>query len=116
MQSSLRDTVAEEGGAVPLTWANGSQQLNITNLGDALSPVIVAALSGLRVKYMPRSSSQTRMSAIGTIGQKLAGGTTHIWGTGFDATRNAMDENLRYYILPQDTKLIPYGLRGPFSS
>lgn len=113
--SACERAIFDADGAVPLTWARGSRALQITNLGDALSPVIVVALSGLRVKYADRSSPMPRMSAIGTIGQKLAGGTVHIWGTGFDATRNAVDDTIPHYILPPGTTLLPYAVRGPFS-
>jgi len=113
--TDLEDIVERTGGGIPLCWSRGSRKIPTTNLGDSLSPVVVAALSGLRIDWTPAASAQTRMAAIGTIGQRFAGGTVHYWGTGFDAKMNVVDPSVPHYLLPPETRLVPHALRGPHS-
>lgn len=69
-------------GAVPLVWAAATADQSHLNLGDALSPVMVALLSGLPVVHMGHSVRATRMAAVGTIGHMLQNGDITLWGTG----------------------------------
>ncbi|MBB2201132.1 polysaccharide pyruvyl transferase family protein [Gluconacetobacter tumulisoli] len=104
-------------GAISLCWAAATPSQNYVNLGDALSPVIVAALSGLPVRHMASRSVEDRMSAIGTIGQSLVGGRIDVWGTGCSNFANplATGTEKRPYTLPPDTILKVHATRGPIS-
>lgn len=65
-----------------VTWAATTKTVLSANLGDALSPVIVAGLSGRRVRHAHFDEDVERIAALGTIGQDLHGGILHLWGTG----------------------------------
>ncbi|MFG1478125.1 polysaccharide pyruvyl transferase family protein [Xanthobacter sp. V4C-4] len=69
-------------GAVPLVWAAATADQSHINLGDALSPVMVALLSSLPVVHAAHSARGVRMAAVGTIGHMLQNGDVTVWGTG----------------------------------
>ncbi|MDQ0504873.1 polysaccharide pyruvyl transferase family protein [Xanthobacter agilis] len=69
-------------GAVPLVWAAATADQSHVNLGDALSPVMVALLSSLPVVHTSHSAKSSRMAAVGTIGHMLRNGEVTLWGTG----------------------------------
>jgi hypothetical protein len=98
--------------AVPLSWTAVKGKLPFTNLGDALSPFVVAMLANKPVKKTPAPSDETRMAAAGTMGQTLIGGRIHLWGTGFDARVNPLDRGHGPYVLPPNTEFIPHAVRG----
>jgi len=102
--------------AVPVSWVAATAQHPDVNLGDALSPVIVAAMSGLPVRHAHFDESIERIVSVGTIGQSQRLGTVHFWGTGVDATRNAVQSPFRHYIRPPQTRFQVHGLRGVFSA
>lgn len=87
----------------------------VGNLGDLLSPLIVAALTGRRVRFVPSTWPGPRLAALGTIGQKQRLGTAHLWGTGFAGT-GAGFHVARGWRCPRLTRLLPHALRGPFSA
>lgn len=114
MASRIPAEVAERlRGEVPLSWAATISEGQRANLGDALSPVVVGALSGLPIAHTAFQTSQERMAAVGTIGQDLAGGTVHLWGTGLSPFRYL--GRRRRYRLPPDTKFHIHAMRGPWS-
>ncbi|WP_416668879.1 polysaccharide pyruvyl transferase family protein [Egbenema bharatensis] len=86
------------------------------NLGDALSPVIVSALSGLPIVHRHFDSNSERFACVGTIGQNFSRGTVHLWGTGVDASRNPIHPQFRLYQRPPNTNFVVHALRGPVSS
>lgn len=69
-------------GAVPLVWAAATADQSHINLGDALSPVMVALLSSLPVVHAGHNARGARMAAVGTIGHMLQNGDVTVWGTG----------------------------------
>ncbi len=85
------------------------------NLGDMLSPVIVAAFTGSLVKAVPRTWPGKRLVAIGTIGHLQRFGQTTFWGTGIGGTDNHF-QVARNFRPPRFTKLSATALRGPFSA
>jgi hypothetical protein len=87
----------------------------VGNLGDLLSPLIVAAFTGKRVNFVPSLWPGARLAAIGTIGQKQRLGTAHLWGTGFGGAGDAF-RGARGWRAPALTRLVPHALRGPFSA
>ncbi|MEO1147834.1 MAG: polysaccharide pyruvyl transferase family protein [Cyanobacteria bacterium J06638_22] len=107
--------LADNDWVVPLTWAGTNSQHPYANLGDALSPIVVSALSGLPIAYHRFESSRERMAAVGTIAHKFAGGTVHFWGTGLNPWRGVMDTQGRYE-LPPNTTFEIHAMRGPASA
>ncbi|MEO0957029.1 MAG: polysaccharide pyruvyl transferase family protein [Pseudomonadota bacterium] len=100
-----------DGIAVPLCWAAGARQDGFANIGDALSAVVVSALSGLPVRHMAARSPHERLAAVGTIGHSLKGGHVHLWGTGLDATIHP--ENDGPWSRPTETRFSVHATRGP---
>jgi hypothetical protein len=88
--------IARGEGAVPLAWAGGTTAQDYLNLGDALSPVMVALLSGKRVRRAPFRSQNPRLVAVGTIGQNIAGGDAWFWGTGCSPRSGHADKAARF--------------------
>jgi pyruvyltransferase len=102
--------------AIPLVWASTTARSPFVNLGDALSPVIVSALSGLPVVHQHFDADANRFASVGTIGHGLKNGVVHLWGTGVDRKKNPIDSTLNYYKRPLDTLFRVHALRGPFSA
>lgn len=101
--------------SVPVAWASGAKQARMVNIGDALSPVVVAAMAGLPVSLARPRGKSTRMAAVGTIGHGQRFGVVHFWGSGLDATRNIATpgEPFRPY---DETEYHVHAMRGPFSA
>lgn len=109
---------AEDHRAIPLCWAAATRSQSHLNLGDALSPVIVSALSNRPVRHVSFHSTEPRMSAIGTVGQSLVGGQVDVWGTGCSSFANplaAPGAEKQPYIPPAGTTLRVHATRGPIS-
>jgi pyruvyltransferase len=105
----------DHGYVVPMTWAATTPKNPDANLGDALSPIIVSALSGLPITYHRFESHTERLASVGTIGHKFVGGTVHYWGTGFNPARGRKDQPGLYKVAPGTTLKI-HALRGPVSA
>ncbi len=91
--------------------------MDYLNIGDALSPVMVALLSGLDVRRVPTRSQNLRMACVGTIGHGFGGGETHFWGTGssmWTKPRTPNGERLRFEV-PQNSLFKVHATRGPIS-
>lgn len=103
---------------VTVSWVRGnSGPPRHINVGDALSPYLVAMVSGRPVKHAPFQSSVRRVGAIGTVGQSFSGGEIDIWGTGCSPWLNPLDPATRSpYKIPAKTKLNIHATRGPMSS
>jgi hypothetical protein len=107
---------SKQDAAVPLAWVSTSPRHSFVNLGDALSPVIVSALSGLPIVHCDFESQKRRLACVGTIGHGFKNGVVHFWGTGIDPLKNPIDSNLGYYQKPPKTKFCVHALRGRFSA
>lgn len=114
-QELLSRLVADHAG-VPLSWAASTAASPFANLGDALSAVVVSALAGLPVRHAHFDAGIERLVGVGTIGHAQKNGTLHIWGTGFDATRNAVQPELGRFIAPPGTHFRVHATRGPRSA
>lgn len=99
--------------AIPLSHVRA--RAGVGNLGDLLSPLLVGALTGRRVRFVPSTWPGERLAALGTIGQKQRFGTAHLWGTGFAGTGEGF-RVARGWRRPPLTRLVPHALRGPFSA
>lgn len=112
---TLRELVRDTG-IVPLTWAAATRQQNYLNLGDALSPVMVALLSGRPIAHQAHDSTGTRMAAVGTIAQNLKGGDISVWGTGSSRYLNPTQDGERQLFRPDPaSRYRVHATRGPVS-
>jgi hypothetical protein len=104
-------------GSSPLAWAGASVTSNYVNFGDALSPVMVALVTGMPVSRVPFASTAPRLAAVGTIGHGFTGGDVTFWGTGSSLYRNpfAPAEQKEAYTAPPDTLIRIAATRGPIS-
>ena len=106
--------------AVRLSWVRGAHDPAAgayVNVGDALSPLIVSMVSGRPVAFAPFAGKRRRMAAVGTIGQKLAGGAVDIWGTGCSPWSDPLNPvRRRPYAPPPGTTLTLHACRGPMSA
>lgn len=114
-QELLSRLVAESGG-VPLSFVASHESMPYSNLGDGLSAVIVAALSGLPVRHANFDAANERLVSVGTIGHAQKNGRPHFWGTGLDASRNAVNPALKHFVLPTDTEFKVHATRGPMTA
>lgn len=104
---------ADPDAPVPVSWAASTADCPYANLGDALSAVMVAALSGRPVRHAAFDQKAERLAAVGTIGHAQKRGHVHFWGTGLDATRNPVDPTLGRYVIPPETRFTVHATRGP---
>lgn len=106
----------EDGGAaVALSWARTEADAGYVNLGDALSPVMVAAMTGLPVRHAAFDSEAERLVAVGTIAHGQRRGVAHLWGPGLDVSVNPADRGAPWR-LPPDTALHVHATRGPMTA
>lgn len=104
---------ARRDGAVPLSWAGGTSAQDYLNLGDALSPVMTALLSGQPARRAPFRSQAPRLAAVGTIGQNLSGGEVWFWGTGCSPRAGARGGR---FSPDPGTRIHVTATRGPLSA
>lgn len=116
VQTLGRSPRLQADSPVPLCWAATTLRQPYANLGDALSPVIVSALSGLPIVHQRFDSPFERLASVGTIGHGLKNGSVHLWGTGIDGKRHPYHRHLTYYERPENTEFTIHALRGPFSA
>ncbi len=116
VQTFGRSPRLQANAPVPLCWAATTLRQPYANLGDALSPVIVSALSGLPIVHQRFDSASERLASVGTIGHGLKNGSVHLWGTGIDGKRHPYHRHLTYYERPENTEFTIHALRGPFSA
>lgn len=103
--------------AIPLAWAGSTEAMDYLNFGDALSPVMVALLTGAAIERVSTRSAATRLAAVGTIGHGFAKGQTWFWGTGCSIWRNPFSptEEREPFTVPEDSEFIVTATRGPLS-
>ena len=111
----LHDACTLADGRIPLSWVRTTEQKKLSNLGDALSPVVVAAISGLPVAHRHFNDSGIRMTASGTIAQAMSQGVVHLWGTGLDAGRRALEPCDAPFEAAPDTRYVVHAVRGMHS-
>jgi hypothetical protein len=97
----------QDTGSVPLAWVRPTDIAPFPNLGDALSPIVVGAVSGLPIEPRDFDDRRSRLVAVGTIAQAQRNGHVHFWGTGLDAAG---------YTLPRGTRFDVHATRGPRSA
>jgi hypothetical protein len=102
--------------ALPLAWAASTDDRIDTNLGDALSAIVVQAITGRRLRHIHFDEPRERLVAVGTIGQWQRCGKVHLWGTGVDPMRNVVGSPIAQYLRPPNTEFHVHAVRGPFSA
>jgi pyruvyltransferase len=95
---------------IRLSWAKSGDHNPFSNLGDSLSPIMVAALSGCRIVNRPFDSPEERLCAVGTLGHHQRNGRIHYWGPAFDLSAGA-----KPFVRSPDTEYFVHALRGPLS-
>jgi hypothetical protein len=82
-------------GTIPLCWAASSRATKgFANLGDSLSAVMVAALSGRRVRHTSFEEPATKLVAVGSIGHAIKRGTAVVWGAGVSIRGGVLAESV----------------------
>jgi len=110
---SLDQAVFEADGAVPLFWWSSSRKSGSANFGDALSPVVVMAMSGHpSIGVSPRSNG-VRLVSSGTIINNQSAGYAHVWGSGLDPTLDCHNQPVAGgYAKPDALTLKIHAVRG----
>lgn len=104
-------------GKVPLSWAGSTSTMDYLNIGDALSAVMVALLSGRDIERIPAKSNSLRMACVGTIGHGFSGGAVWFWGTGASPWKNpsAPRHELQPFSVADEKGFVVTATRGPLS-
>ena len=102
-------------GPIPVTWMRQSERDRVVNVGDSISPLIVAAISGRPVRHANMGEPVERLAAVGTIGHAMHYGHVHLWGSGLDASINPLACG-EPYAPPPDTIVEVHAMRGPISA
>ena len=85
-----------EAGSVGLCWAHSTPQTEgCANLGDSLSAVMVAALSGRPVHNVPFQWPVAKLVAVGSIGHAIRDGLAVVWGAGVSIRGGVLARNAR---------------------
>jgi pyruvyltransferase len=101
----------DAGGSVALCWAASTRETHgYGNLGDSLSAVMVAALSGRRVHHVDFDRPETRLVAVGSIAHAVGGGEAVVWGSGVSIRGGVLARNV-----PR-THYDVRAIRGPISA
>jgi hypothetical protein len=107
----LDDEVTRQGSKIPLVWVRSTKNA-VCNLGDSLSALVVAVLTGKKIAPMGFTTKAPRLAAIGTIAQNLRGSNVHLWGTGLDAERRAFGDRASAFAAAPDTSYTVHAVRG----
>lgn len=100
-------------GDIPLSWARASDEVPYANLGDALSALIVGAISGRAVRHADFDDEGERMVGIGTIVQDQRAGRLHLWGSGMDGRVDPLNPSAERYARPPGVEIVAHAVRGP---
>lgn len=116
MATSITRYVREKG-EIPLAWAGSTLDMNYLNFGDALSPVMIALLSGKPIRRAPMKSFGPRLSCVGTIGHGFANGEVWFWGTGCSnwANPSAPAAEKKPFVPTPESHFTLTATRGPVS-
>ena len=109
--AALRASALQEEQSIGLCWAASSPDTNgFANLGDSLSAVMVAGLSGRAVRHVGFEEPSTKLVAVGSIGHAIRGGLAVVWGAGVSIRGGLLAENVPV------TRYDIRAVRGPISA
>lgn len=101
----------DDESSIPLCWAASNRDTGgYANLGDSLSAVMVAALSGRAVRHTSFDAERAKLVAVGSIGHAIRGGTALVWGAGVSIRGGTLAGNVRR------TRYDVRAMRGPISA
>lgn len=109
------ESVTDKFGGVPLSFVAAPVGRSYTNLGDALSPVMVSIVSGRQTVHVPHKADMPRLAAVGTIAHSFEKGDVWVWGTGCSRYRNPLDGQDRQPFDPSAARFHVHATRGPVS-
>lgn len=100
-----------------VSWVAAPTATDHLNLGDALSPVMVACVSSRPIEHCFFDSRQPRICAVGTIANLFTNGEVTVWGSGASRYRNpsAGKERVPFEIQPGTTYRVT-ATRGPITA
>lgn len=111
----LTEETARISGRVPLSWVRSTAKVPYSNLGDALSALVVSVMAGLPIEHRAFNSTGRRLAAVGTIGQGQSAGTVHFWGTGVDPRRRGFGDRTAGFAAAPGVEYVVHATRGPFT-
>lgn len=100
-----------------VTWVAAPNAHDHLNLGDALSPLMVACVAGRPIEHTFFDAPVPRISAVGTIANLFSRGEITVWGSGSSRYRNpgAGKDRVPFEIQP-DTHYRVAATRGPIAA
>jgi hypothetical protein len=111
--AKARDELVTDAG-VAIAWAASTNARPFANLGDALSPVMISAMSRLPIVRRDFDFAGPRLVVVGTIAHGQRNGSVHIWGTGMDGRIDPY-RVARHYVRPPETEFTVHATRGPYT-
>ncbi|VVD31147.1 polysaccharide pyruvyl transferase family protein [Paraburkholderia dioscoreae] len=110
---SLDRAIIDGDGKVPMFWVTGHSETSFGNFGDALSPVVVEALSGLSSHHQSPNESLVRLVTAGTVLNWQESGYIHVWGTGLDPAYDHSHQLTQHgYKKPRHLNMRVHAVRG----
>jgi hypothetical protein len=109
--AALDQAIIEADGTVPMSWATRNHETGAANFGDALSPVVVGALSGLNCHIKRVDDPKVRLLTSGTGLQSQQSGYVHVWGSGLNPKYDCYGRP-QGYKKPLGLRLRPHAVRG----
>ena len=107
----VRSARLTEEDLAGLCWAASTVDTSgYANLGDSLSAVMVAGLSGRPIRHVSFDAPVTKLVAVGSIGHAIRRGTAVVWGAGVSIRGGLLARNV-----PQ-TRYDVRAIRGPISA
>jgi polysaccharide pyruvyl transferase WcaK-like protein len=89
-------SITPSGPSVRLCWAASSANTeNFGNLGDSLSAVMVAGLSGLPIEHVNFDADIGKLVGVGSIAHSIQKGKAVLWGPGVSIRSGILAENVR---------------------
>lgn len=100
-----------------VSWAAAAEDGDHLNIGDALSPVMVACVTQAPIKHQHFDAPVSRISAVGSIAHLISGGEVTVWGSGATRYRDPMPGHPRELTrMPADTRYRVAATRGPLTA
>ncbi|RJF94502.1 polysaccharide pyruvyl transferase family protein [Oleomonas cavernae] len=100
-----------------VTWVAAPHADDHLNIGDALSPVMVACVAGQPVEHAFFDAPVPRISAVGTIANLFSRGEVTVWGSGSSRYRNpGAGKDRQLFEMPADTRYRVMATRGPIAA
>ncbi len=80
---------------------------------EALPPLVIAAMTGRRLRNAPAVAEEERLLAGAELSDKISGGLVHVWGAGVAGMRPAPRAAAPRFTAPETGALFVHAARGP---